>query len=248
MGLVSKRSEDDEPVEVRILGFGGLDLPGDEDLLIELDEWTDDGRRLLRERLDTLAVPHAWEGTTLVISPEQDAWVERILEQVEDELAVALDPDVEQVAYDLAGWDDEARQRLLTGLAEEEIAFGTEGDELFVHEIDERRVDELVDAIVDPEGPPSAAREGSAEVMGDLFVAADRLVHDPEDPDGRLGMLAAIEAASSAGSPYGVDQQWWDDTITACEALVDRLGEEPVDLDAAAEEASALRDRLRPVV
>ena len=58
----------------------------------------------------TLGAPHTWEGTTLVVAEEDEAWVERIMDQVDEELATAPDEaeDEEQVAYDLSEWDDDA--------------------------------------------------------------------------------------------------------------------------------------------
>jgi hypothetical protein len=248
MGVVQQRGEDEDPIEVRILGFQGHDLGGEEELVIDLDEWSEAGRTALRERLELLGVPHAWEDASLVIKPDDDLWVGRVIEQVEDELAVALDPDAEQIAYDLGGWDDQNRAMLVTALEDETIAYGIDGDELVVHEIDERRVDELVDAIIEPDAPRTGGREADPSVMGDLFVAADRLVHDPDDPEGRLSLIAGAEVASASAPPYGMDTGWWTDTTTACDALIDRLGEEPLDHEAAIEQATLLRDRLRPFV
>ncbi len=66
-------------------------------------------RATLRERLATLGAPHRWEGTSLVDPGADEAWAERVMDQVEDELsALSSTTDVEQVAYDLAGWDDDA--------------------------------------------------------------------------------------------------------------------------------------------
>ena len=59
---------------------------------------------------------------------------------------------------------------------------------LFVHEIDEQRVDEMIDAIVRPDAVADAddgRRCRRARGDGELFVAADRLVHDPDDHGAR---------------------------------------------------------------
>jgi hypothetical protein len=247
MGVVQERSEDDEP-EVRITGFGGLDVGDKEDLVFELADLSEATRQALRERLELLAVPHHWEGLSLVVSPDDEAWVSRIIEQVEDEAAVSLDPDADQIGYDLAEWDDQNREMLLAALEDETIAYGIDGDELIVHEIDEARVDELVDAIVAPDAPPSGAGEAPVELMGELFVAADRLVHDPEDDEGRLLLIAGAERALASGPPYGMDKAWWEATATQSDALVELLAAERPDFDAAIEAATALRDRLRPYV
>ncbi|MDP1820116.1 MAG: hypothetical protein Q8K58_09540 [Acidimicrobiales bacterium] len=249
MGLVSRRGEEDEGrAEVKITGFGDLDGDRPDEMLFELDDWSEAGRRLLGERLTLLGAPHTWEGATLVVSETDEAWVERVLDQVEDELSVSLDPDVEQVGYDLAGWDDVNRSVLVEALEDEAIAFAMEGDELFVHEIDEQRVDELVNVIVEPEGEPSAGGEARTEVMGELFVGADRLVHEPGDSEGRRTIADGAQVAATAGPPYGMDRAWWEDIGVRCTALVATLHAVPVDEDLVVEQATGLRDALRPFV
>jgi hypothetical protein len=253
MGLVSKREEDDEERgDISIAGLDGLDGDTDE-TVYELDDWTNRGRTLLRERLETLGAPHRWEDpTTLVISPTDEAWVERIMEQVEDDLSVALDPDVPQVAYDLSEWDTGNRERLFDLLEEEAVPYGVDGEELFVHEVDEDRIDEMIEAIIRPAGDADADDAASAvagpEVMGDLFVAADRLVHDPLDPDATLALIAAIRQAGAAPSPYGMDKVWWDGVLGHADALVALLDAPSPQDDAVVAAATELRDGLRPYV
>jgi len=249
MGLVSRRGEEEEEQgEVRITGFGDLDGDRPDDLLFELDDWDDKARTLLRERLVLLGASHTWEGTTLVVAETDEAWIERVIEQVEDELAVSLDADAEQIGYDLAGWDDVNRGVLVTALDEESIAYAVDGDELFVHEIDEQRVDDLIDAIVDPDAAPSTGGEARTEVMGELFVAADRLIHDPADGDGRRTIADGAAVAASSAPPYGMDKTWWQDIGKRCQALVTLLDGPLPDDDVVIEQAMALRDALRPFV
>ena len=52
---------------------------GSDVIVYELDEWTERARTVLRERLETLGVPHRWEdGSTLLIATPDEAWVERL--------------------------------------------------------------------------------------------------------------------------------------------------------------------------
>lgn len=252
MGLLSERSEDDEERgEISIAGLDGLDGGAPDEIVYELDDWSDRDRAVLRERLETLGVPHTWEDLTLVVAAADDAWVERIMDQVEDDLSVSLDPDQPQVAYDLSAWDAENRERLFAVLEDEVVPFGVDADELFVHEIDEVRVDEVISSIIDPapegEDEPVLA-EAAPQVMGDLFVAADRLVHDPTDHEGTLSLIDAIRAAGSAGPPYGMDKVWWDGVLGHADELVALLDSPSTDEDAVIERATALRDGLRPYV
>jgi hypothetical protein len=252
MGLLGQRSdEDDERGDISIAGMEDLDSTT-EDTVYELDEWTERARTVLRERLETLGVPHRWEdGTTLLIATPDEAWVERVMDQVEDDLSLALDPDVAQVAYDLTDWDALGRERLFDALEDEAVPYGVDGEELFVHEIDEQRVDELIDSIVRPEGElPADGDDGvpGSETMGQLFVAADRLVHDPLDHEGTLALIDALRQAGSAPPPYGMDKVWWDAVLARADALVALRDTPEPDEGALVEAATELRDGLRPYV
>jgi hypothetical protein len=253
MGLLGQRSDEDdeEQGDISLAGLEHLDSTTD-DTVYELDEWTERGRLVLRERLETLGVPHRWEnGTTLVISTPDEAWVERIMDQVEDDLSLALDPDVAQVAYDLTDWDALGRERLFDALEEQAVPYGVDGEELFVHEIDEPRVDEMIEAIVRPETADDVAGDDDAagpEVMGELFVAADRLVHDPDDPEGTLALIAAIRRASTTPVPYGMDKVWWEGVLGRADALVSLRDVPAPDEEAIIATATELRDGLRPYV
>jgi len=251
MGLLGQRSDDDdeERGDISIAGMEGLDSTTEE-TVYELDEWTDRGRAMLRERLETLGAPHRWEDvTSLVIAAPDEAWVERVMDQVEDDLSLALDPDVVQVAYDLTDWDALGRERLFDSLEEQAVPYGVDGEELFVHEIDEQRVDEMIDALLHPGGAVGAGDDAAApEVMGELFVAADRLVHDPIDPEGTLVLIGAVRRASAAPPPYGMDKVWWDGVLGRADALLVLRDTPTTDDDAVVDAATELRDALRPYV
>jgi hypothetical protein len=234
--------------EFKITGFGDLDEGGRDEVEIDLSDWGEAARNALDERLHLLQAPHTWNGSWLIIAEADEAWIDQIIDLVEDEQSVQLDPEVDQVGYDLAGWDDENRRRLLEGLDDEAIAYGLDGDELIVHEIDEQRVDELVDAILEPDAPPPAGGEARTEVMGELFVAVDRLVHDPDDNAGRKAVVDGAQEAATHAPPYGMDKEWWQRLGERCADLA-RLLESPArDDERVIEQATILRDLLRPYV
>lgn len=247
MGLFNQRSEEDDLGDLSLSGLTGLD-DGPEESVYPLDDWGEAARAALRDRLVTLGVPHQWDDDdSLVVATDDEAWVERVMDQIEDELADSVDPDVAQVAYDLSDWSSEARDRLYDLLDDEAVPFGMDGDELFVHEIDEARVDELVDAVLAPEDEP-APGGATAEAMGELFVAADLLRHEPAGPAGALGLVDARRAAGSAGPPYGMDRAWWDGVLAQADELIELLDVDPPDDEAVAALAGRLRDALRPYV
>lgn len=248
MGLLTQRSEDDGEEGIVLAGLEDLDADGPDELVYELDEWSDADRALLRERLEALAVPHRWEDTSLVVAAEDEAWVERVMDQVEDDLATALDDDIEKVAYDLSGWSAADMELLVAGLVDEAVPHGFEGSELFVHEIDEQRVDELVAAVTSASDGDVPSSASTMDVMGGFFVAADQLVHDPADRDAAAGLRQAIDSAAAAPSPYGMDRLWWDGVQAQAVELAALADADDRDDELVTGRASTLRDALRPYV
>lgn len=250
MGLVSKQPDDEGSLEhVTITGFGPLDDEHPDEVRIDLTSWTESARGALDERMHLLEAPHGWDDATLVIEDRNEAWIRRIIEQVGDDRAIELEGDEEQIAYDLSGWDELSRADLKNRLQDDMIPYGIDGDELVVHEIDEVRVDEAIDAILEPDGVPVAGGEARTEVMGELFVAADRLIHDPGDPEGRQAIESGAEETASHAPPYGMDRAWWKalgDQLRAFAALL-AVGAGDTD-QAVVEAATALRDELRQYV
>ena len=127
-------------------------------------------------------MPHSWEDTTLVIAATDEAWVERIMDQVDEELSAApedQDEEEEQVVYDLSEWDDESCVALLDALSADTIPYGLDGDELVIGAVDEKRVDEIVAALTTPGATLTVGGPASFEAMSELFVAADELQQRP---------------------------------------------------------------------
>lgn len=250
MGLLTPRGEpDDEQGDITIAGLDRLAEEGDDEITYELDEWSEHDRTLLRDRLETLGAPHSWEDTTLVVPSTDEAWVERIMDQVEEELVAGeVEVDEEQVAYDLSEWDDDSCVRLLEILASESIPYGLDDDELLVHGIDEARVDEIVGAITTPGAALTLGGPASFEAMSELFVAADELSHDPDDKSATTALVAGARAAAVASAPYGMDPSWWDGVVARAGALADLVESHAPDHDQVIDLAAALRNELRPVI
>ena len=255
MGVWTPRGdEDDEPGEVQLSGLEHLEgPPGDADadeITFELDEWSEPDRAVLAERLLTLGVPHSWEGTTLVIAADDEAWVERIMDQVDEDLATAeeaADED-EQVAYDLREWDDQSCIALLDALSADTIPYALDGDELLVGTVDEPRVDEIVAALTTPGATLTVGGPASFEAMSELFVAADELSNDPDDKGATRAIVDGARAAAGASPPFGTDPAWWDGVVARAGALADLVEDPHADAEHVVEVASALRAELRPYI
>lgn len=170
--------------------------------------------------------------------------------------AALLDGDEEQLVYDLSDWDAERRAELDGELEAQGIAhaFDEVGD-LVVLAVDEERVDAIVDAIEFPDqlaadDTPDPGGLDAIETVGGLFVAADRLVHDPADTEGTLAAVDAARAMASMATPFGFAPPVWKELVEQAGSLQALLETEAevVDDDAVVEAATALRAALRPYV
>ena len=229
----------------------GEEAAGDGDAVYDLDDWSELERQAVTDRLREAGIPHAWDGTELHVAAEDEAPVENILDLVEGESddgdeddedePEPLDATRDQVAYDLADWDDDQADLLVERLTDAGIAYAWDEDELYVYADDEAAADEVFDKV--SEAAEEAGGDGDdddgmagAELLGELFVAADRLQHDCEDHDG------------VSSPPYGVGAAEWKHLVEQVVALSDLLLEDQVDDEAATAKARDLRSALRPFV
>lgn len=100
----------------------------------------------------------------------------------------------------------------------------------------------------DEEGPADEEgvdQDGDPELLGELFVAADRLLHTP----GSEELIAEMErhrSAMTAAPPFGIERATWSEAMALASAVVEagRNGAE----EAVADQARALRSLLRDLV
>jgi hypothetical protein len=86
------------------------------------------------------------------------------------------------------------------------------------------------------------------DILSDLFVACDRLQHNPEDADGVLGAVSAAERLAGRPLPYGYEPRVWESLLHEAAALKDALEGDEAGDEELAEQAKALRNRLRDYV
>jgi hypothetical protein len=238
-------SADSSPlIEWRTVGRGADEA---DDLLYELDEWEPHERDELSAALTAEGVTFSWEGATLVVASSDEALIERILDEVDEALDLSLDPSADKVGYDLGDWTEDRRIELSDALNDASIPHGWVEDELFVHEEDEQAADALLTRV--NEGT-DAGDDGvlGAELLGELFVAADRLVHDPDEHEGTLLLVDTFRLAEAGPPPFGFDEREWTTILDSVRALLQLVDREPIDPDAVMEQATALRNLLRPLV
>ncbi|MGI8776737.1 MAG: hypothetical protein ACR2LJ_04995 [Acidimicrobiales bacterium] len=195
---------------------------------------------------------------------EARCWECKVALQEDSPPTLAVDETAEggeEVLYELDDWPVASRVELTATLAARGIPSRWEpGLTLAVREADdeaaEKALDELEEGAGDdeegdePEGDGGAGDDGGAiaqAAMADLFVAADRLMHEPGDElvAAELGVAADIVGESPA--PFGIEAQLWGQvrelSAVVCGHLDGHASPEVVSAD-----ARTLREVLRPYV
>jgi hypothetical protein len=176
--------------------------------------------------------------------------------------------EAEEVVYELDDWPVGARVQVTSTLIERGIGCRWEpGLTLVVAAADEEPteqvLDDVEDAGLDAEWDEDDALPGDAELegdegseadddvahaaMGDLFVAADRLMHEPGDDLVAAELGAAAALVDDSPPPFGIDPELWDRVRELAAAVLADL-DEGADEEAVARDARVLRDVLRPWV
>ena len=244
----------------------GSDAEGE--VSYELHEWAVESRVMLESLLEAAGIRRAWSGTDLIVPAALESQVDALVDQVEVTTLPTLDPDLPKVAYDVDDWSDEQQTMLMHALDEVAIAyeFDVEGA-LVVLEENEERVEAILDDIEFPDALPidDDATEGddggsddagndpvdgveAADVMSDLFVAADRLRRNARDAEGVLSLVERADIAGRLRLPYGFSRAAWSDIVVQATTVKDLLEGDDADDETICEHAQVLRDTLRNYV
>lgn len=235
----------------------------------DLAAWAGESRVMVEQLLEGEGVPHAWQGSTLLVPSAFETRVDPLIDHVELTTLPTLDPDAELVAYDLSDWSDEMQTHLVGILHADGIPyeFDVEGD-LVVEAERQQRVEELIDEVEFPDALPLDGEDGdedgdgdgdgeladaagvdAQQVLSDLFVASDRLYKSARDHEGVLGLVDAADQAESIGLPYGFDPAVWKDIVTQATGLRAAFeGEVDQPDEVIEQQARDLRAALRPLV
>jgi hypothetical protein len=187
------------------------------------------------------------------------------LEEVQPPTLPVDQPD-DEVLYELDDWPVEARVKLTATLAERDVPARWEpGLTLAVRESDDEAAENILDELEEElgdegwdeleaagdgegDGDVSSATEAVAQAaMADLFVAADRLMHEPAEKGiaAELAELAAIVEGNPP--PFGIAEGMWD-KVRELSAVVRGDLDAGADDEVIAQDARTLRDVLRPYV
>ena len=160
----------------------------------------------------------------------------------------------DEVVYELDDWEPELLEELAQALARNAIPYSWEDNRnLVVRERDSDRVDDLLDEIEYPDeldesedGDEAPADEVPYERMSDLYVAADRLMHAPDDVAVAGELELAALAVEGGQAPFVAPEEWARITELAAGLRADLAG--GADADVVALDARTLRDVLRRFV
>lgn len=238
------------------------------ELEYDCSPWAQETRQILRSLVAESGIPHAWEGTVLVVP---GAFEERADELVEAAMATArsaLGTAREKVAYEVSLWSAASQNRLVDSLVEQRVPheWDAEGD-LVVHAEDAEELEALIDDLGEPDGSDDLDGLELHERLGELFMATDRLCRDPHDTKAARAVGKTLEELGRASLPFGVEPELWLRLHRQGESLLGSLeGDEvpePADTgdadgddeggahgesDGVARRAEALRDLLRSFV
>ena len=123
--------------------------------------------------------------------------------------------------------------------------------DLLVREVDEERVDLVIDDLLAREEEAQFEELDGLEVndlLSRLFVACDRLRRDPRDPDGVQGVVANTRRIARVRTPFGFSAPNWRTLRTAAAELLDLVEREDTDEDDLREVAHRLSDTLRMLI
>jgi hypothetical protein len=241
----------------RPLSLDELGTEDEEQVAYDFDELEPMQRLHIDELFWSNGIAHAWDDKSLIVRDEDEERADALIDEADRD--AFLESDSEQISYELDDWTDEQRAELAAALAQASIEHAwDENGELVVLEHDEARVDTFVDAIEAGQGTAAidAGDEGdldagtvdgvdAQDVLSELFVASDRLMHDPLDHEGVLALVDAARLAKALPLPYGFAPAVWDDLLLQVDALAELLNRDDVDDDAVIEAATNLRSVLR---
>ena len=156
----------------------------------------------------------------------------------------------DEVAYDLTEWEDDQLSSLFDKLTDAGIDYLWDGEELFVRAEDEVAADVVIEQVTYPDQLDEEDDDGDAgaTLLGDLYIAADRLQHDPEEHEAVASLLTLADTADDAAAPYGLSDEEWKHLHEKVDALAQLLEAEKIEIEESMAAARELRNAIRPYV
>lgn len=218
-------------------------------LAYELHEWAGESRRILDQLLSVQGIAHTWQGATLVVSEVDEVAVDLAVEEAESTGQPKLDPDGEQLAYEMSGWgaDEQTAFSELLGRLGVPHEFDSQGD-LVVMAVDEDTVEAAIDAFQGAaDDRPELEGLDANSLLTDLFVACDRLRRDPRDNSGVENLVDLAPVLGGHRPPFGIDPGLWNSLGERSSQLAGMLADGGVDHDELRAIAGELAETLRQI-
>ena len=233
----------------------------EEQLAYEFHDWAFESRRMLDQLLTGRGLAHSWQGATMIVRAVDESVVDELVEEVEHATLPTLDPELEQVVYEMAGWTAEQQTLLSARLGAEGIPheFDANGD-LVLHADDEERIEALLDEIektplvaATPADDDDTDDPGEIvdldgldvnDVLSGLFGATDRLRKNARDPSGVLRFLDNAPVVARMGMPFGFERPAWNSIVEEVSEIQELLDDDNSDDAVIEESAKHLRDVL----
>jgi hypothetical protein len=177
------------------------------------------------------------------------------------DIPAMLAPTDDEVAYVLDDWPVSDRGAASAALGEADVPFRwEEGLALVVPAAVEEQVDGILDQLqaelaAEPEdeleAAPDDGEDGGEEAqaaMANVFVAADRLQHEPFDKGAADDLAAAATTVEASPPPFGIKRALWNRIAQMAAGLGSQLKGADVDGEAVMLSARELRDLLRDYI
>ena len=218
----------------------------------ELHEWALESRLMLAQLLTAEKVPHAWQGTTLMVHEDVEEAVDALVEEVEAATDQRIEPGEEVVGFEMDGWSAELQADLITRIGAAGVPHEIDEDgDLVVREADEEQVELVIEDLIaraDDEGLEELDGLDVNALLSSLFVACDRLRRDARDADGVLGAVSHGRRLTEIRTPFGFAASSWRGLRDQSWELVEMLEGSGVDDDEIRTHAHELRDVLHRLI
>ncbi len=222
-------------------------------LSYEVSEWSGESRRMLDSMLTSADIRHFWQGTTLSVASDNEAETDAIIEEVLATATMALDESRDKEVYEVSEWSAAMQKSLAESLTVAEVPYEwDEHGDLVVYADDEETVDEILDAMPDPDDTERLSE--TVDVQGTLtraWRAASELAKSAENSAAVVDLAESAETLSIIKLPFGFEPAPWRNIVDRAMALEHGLAEDGEDAapwsdEQVKEAAGALRDTIRP--
>lgn len=206
---------DAEPIEVEATEF-------DDHVDYEIADWSGQSRSLLDSMLTSEGIDHIWQGTTLSVRVDDEAATDALIEVVTQTASHGLDSDRARVVYEVGTWSAAMQTSLADALGIAEVPFEwDENGDLVIYEDDEERVEEILDAMPDPDDPDAVDTDGVdvQEILSKLWESVGTLAKKPTDSDAVLAAIESGDRLEHISLPFGFEASVWRDIVGKTLAL-----------------------------